>query len=243
MGDQPSRYFPATRHPWPCFCFLLPLLLAYEGGVVWLGGKDPEVLRNGADNWLRRGLGELGLHAEYLAPLGVIGLMLVAVLVRRRDRPRDLLGVTAGMAIESIIFALGLWCLSKGLVPLLDRLGIELQLRPAGTRVAAQVITFVGAGIYEEVLFRLVLFSGLLWCLRWTGFPVAGCVLLAALTSAAAFSAAHHVGPFGEPFNNYVFLFRTLAGVYFALLYRLRGFGVVVGAHAVYDILVGVSVG
>ena len=28
----------ATRHPWNSLLFLLPLLAAYEGGILWLGG-------------------------------------------------------------------------------------------------------------------------------------------------------------------------------------------------------------
>ena len=68
-------------------------------------------------------------------------------------------------------------------------------------------------------------------------------VILAAAASALLFSAAHHVGPFGDPFDGYVFLFRTIAGVYFAVLMETRGFGIAVGAHACYDVLVGASVG
>jgi hypothetical protein len=67
-------------------------------------------------------------------------------------------------------------------------------------------------------------------------------MLLAAVTSAAAFSGAHHLGPYGEPYDNYRFLFRTLAGVYFTAIYQLRGFGIAVGGHALYDVLVGVIV-
>jgi membrane protease YdiL (CAAX protease family) len=58
--------------------------------------------------------------------------------------------------------------------------------------------------------------------------------------SALLFSTAHHIGPVGEPFHGYVFVFRTLAGVFFAVVYQYRGFGIAVGAHAFYDILVGV---
>ena len=58
---------------------------------------------------------------------------------------------------------------------------------------------------------------------------------------AALFAAAHHIGPYGEPMNPYVFLFRALAGLYFTALYLGRGFGVAVAAHAGYDVLVGVT--
>jgi membrane protease YdiL (CAAX protease family) len=106
-----------------------------------------------------------------------------------------------------------------------------------------QVVTFVGAGIYEEVLFRLLLFSGLVALGRRLSGSPALAVSLGALVSALLFSAAHHVGPYGEPFEGYNFLFRTVAGVYFALLFQLRGFGIAVGAHACYDVIVGVGIG
>ena len=55
------------------------------------------------------------------------------------------------------------------------------------------------------------------------------------------FSAAHYVGPSGDKFLWLTFLFRFLAGVFFAVLFRYRGFGIAVGTHAFYDVLVGLS--
>jgi membrane protease YdiL (CAAX protease family) len=55
------------------------------------------------------------------------------------------------------------------------------------------------------------------------------------------FSAAHYVGPCGDPFRWLTFLFRFLAGVFFAVLFRYRGFGIAAGTHALYDVLVGLS--
>ena len=106
------------------------------------------------------------------------------------------------------------------------------------TIAAIPIISFVGAGIYEEMLFRLFLFSGLAWLFRVWEVPSPG--LLAGAISSVLFAAAHNIGPHGESFIPYVFLFRTLAGFYFTLLYRFRGFGIGVGAHAGYDVLVGV---
>jgi membrane protease YdiL (CAAX protease family) len=243
MGmKQSGDYYTATRHPWPCLLFLLPLLLAYEVGVLWLGGTQPDALRNGADAWMRWGLEAFGVGQLY----GVPGLILVVFGVwswlRRGDRPKDVAGVCVAMAGESALFALGLWGISRGLGPLLDRLGVPLDVgAPAAPRGEAVglVIAFVGAGIYEEVLFRLLLLSGLAGLFRLADLPRVIGLSLAAVASALLFAAAHHVGPNGEAFEGYVFLFRTLAGLYFALLYQLRGFGIAVGAHASYDLLVG----
>src|SRR5207248_6458441 len=100
--------------------------------------------------------------------------------------------------------------------------------------------SYAGAGIYEEALFRLLLLSALRWLLRQADFPPLGALGLAGLLSALLFSLAHHVGPQGEAFDAQVFFFRTLAGLYFAALYHFRGFGIAVGAHAGYDVLVGI---
>jgi membrane protease YdiL (CAAX protease family) len=227
--------------------FLLPLLAAYELGVFYLGGGHPEVLRNGADSWLRRGLALAGLRQHYWTPALLLFVLVVWNYFRRQDRPGDLVGVLSGMAIESVAFALGLWGISRTLGPLVDYFGLELRLNlstgPAGNPLLGQVITFVGAGIYEEMLFRLLLFSGLMALLRRTSVGPALAVAVAGLASAMFFSIAHHLGPYGEPFEGYTFLFRTVAGIYFAVLYQLRGFGIAVGAHACYDVIVGVTVG
>jgi membrane protease YdiL (CAAX protease family) len=104
---------------------------------------------------------------------------------------------------------------------------------------AARVVTFVGAGIYEELLFRLILYSAIQLLLQMLLAPKMVAVSVAAVVSAAGFAAAHHIGPYGEPFKETIFLFRFLAGMYFAALYQFRGFGIAVGAHACYDVLVG----
>jgi membrane protease YdiL (CAAX protease family) len=248
-------------------------LAAYEAGVLWLGGAQPEGLRNGADTWLRWGLERFGLPQFYCAPALIIVVFLGWSLLRWYDRPGRVRVVGMGMAVESVVFALGLWALSCQLQPLLDGLGIRLRtpgqnpykpeapakgsacfagasglgevcpgvlntgLHSKGIR---QIVTFVGAGIYEEVLFRLLLFFGLGCLLRLIGFSTLLSALFCTLASAFLFSAAHHIGPYGEAFDRYVFLFRSLAGFYFALLYQFRGFGIAVGSHACYDVLVGV---
>jgi membrane protease YdiL (CAAX protease family) len=217
--------------------------LAYEGGVLWLNAAQPEVVRNGADTWLRWGLEAFGLEQMYAAPALIVVVLLAWTLVRRDDRPDDALGVWTGMVVESVFFAVGLWGISRGLRPFLFRVGLGLNCPSPSRQVAGQIITFVGAGIYEEMLFRLVLFAGLRWLLELIGAPSPLPFLGAAGVSAALFSAAHHVGPQGEVFVGYVFLFRTLAGLYFACVFQLRGVGVAVGAHFLYDVLVGAGVG
>jgi hypothetical protein len=219
----------------------MPLLLAYEGGVIWLGGSHPEMLRNGADNWLRCGLTSVGVPYGWVPPVMLVAVFATWSWLRRGDRPGDLVGVLCGMAIESVAYALGLWFLHRGLAPLLNWVCVALATSSTPEPALCQVVTFLGAGIYEEALFRLGLFGILAVLMRLLGTPGFLATLLAGAASAALFSAAHHVGPYGQPYSHFIFLFRTLAGLYFACLYQARGFGIAVGAHACYNVMVSVG--
>jgi hypothetical protein len=221
--------------------FVLPLVIAYEGGVALLGGPHPENLRNGADNWLRVGLTRVGISWVWLPPAILLALMVIWTWTRREERPIELLAVLSGMVLESVAFAIGLWGISRALGPLLEEFGIALSTGVAAEPAVGQVITYLGAGIYEEALFRLILFSCLVRLLRMVDVNGLVAVFLAASASALLFSAAHHIGPYGQPYGNYLFLFRLIAGMYFAMLFQVRGFGIAVGAHACYNLMVSVG--
>ena len=252
MPTEAENYWKATRHPWACVLFVLPLLAAYEIGLYVLGQYD---LRNGADVWLRRVLSEVGISPVYGAPCLLLSVLLLWGLMRREGRPTDKLGVWVGMSGESAAYALLLLGLSQGLWLFLAQadqvfgqpshrtalLQWSADARPSTPEpMWGQIVSYLGAGIYEETLFRLMLYAGLLRLLTWSEVrtsPLA--VVLAACGSALLFAGAHHLGPSGEAFNFYVLSFRTFAGLYFAWLYQVRGFGIAVGAHAAYDVLVG----
>jgi membrane protease YdiL (CAAX protease family) len=238
-------YWQATRHPGPCLLFVAPLLIVYEIGVLSLTGDATPTLRNGADAWLRDGLSAMNLNHPIAAPAFVV-LLLIAWFWRQRDSiPDDAPNLCLGMALESVAAALVLWSLSRLYSPLLDRLGLALALPAAdsptlSTVAVGQVVTYMGAGIYEEVVFRLALFGLLRTVLITAQVPARMAVVLAAVGAAVLFAVAHHVGPHGEPVDGFNFLFRVLAGLYFTALYVFRGFGIAVGAHACYDVLVGI---
>ena len=108
----------------------------------------------------------------------------------------------------------------------------------------ANIVTGIGAGIYEELVFRLILICVLI-ILFHDVFKLGhtNAVVLSILVSAALFSAHHHVDLFSgklsemDPFDITEFAFRTMAGIYFAILYAIRGFGITAGTHAFYNIL------
>jgi hypothetical protein len=108
----------------------------------------------------------------------------------------------------------------------------------------ADIVTGIGAGIYEELLFRLILICALMLLLQDViGINQHSAVIVAVLLSAALFGAHHHIDFLtgranqSDLFDWSKFAFRTMAGVYFAALFAIRGFGITAGTHAFYDII------
>src|SRR5205085_5125107 len=116
-----------------------------------LGGTDPQALRNGADAWLRAGLENVGLYHPYWPPLLIALIFLVWCLARSGDRPAGITSLFTGMVIESVVLALGLWWFGRAMQPFMDHYGTELTLTVPSHQALGQVISFVGAGIYEEI--------------------------------------------------------------------------------------------
>jgi hypothetical protein len=229
-ADDGQSYWSLSRTPLTSLVFALPLVLAYEGGVLLLGRGSP---RNGADVWLRHLLDALGFGSYFLLPLLTV-LGLLAWHHIEHDRWRFSPAVLAGMAFECVLWA----CALIGLARLQDRLWPLAA--PAGwDGIAARLIGFCGAGLYEEVLFRLLLLPVLVWVFERLGLSTVAAAVSGLVASSLLFSAAHYVGPLGDAFDPYSFTFRAIAGMFFAVLFLGRGFGIAAGTHAIYDILVG----
>ena len=95
----------------------------------------------------------------------------------------------------------------------------------------------LGAGVYEELVFRVLLVSGLLALARLVfGLGTFAASAFAVVMGALIFSAFHYIGPYGDPLEVPSFVFRTVAGLAFSGLYVTRGFGITAWTHALYDV-------
>lgn len=237
-----DSYWEISRTPLTSLVFSMPLVLAYEGGVLLLGRGSP---RNGADVWLRQMLDLLGFGSYFLLPL-LTALGLVAWHHMAHDRWRFSPTVLLAMAAECLLWAfllIGIARLQERLWPLaIAATGGILPLAAAEgplMGLLAQFVGYCGAGLYEEVLFRLLMLPAVIWLLKkWGLAPAVACGWSVVFTS-VLFSAAHYVGPLGDAFTPYSFTFRAVAGAFFSLVFLLRGFGIAAGTHAAYDVLVG----
>src|SRR5262245_18591251 len=206
-----------TRRPLPCLAFVLPMLVLYEFGVTWVGGAEADAVRTGADAWMRHTLTRAGLTDRWLLPLILIASLLgwqASDPKHWRFSPALLLGMLA----ESLVLAVGLMGLSR-LVDLGFMRQEDRSLLASTGQTIGPLVGYLGAGIYEEALFRLALIPALYGTFRLLQAPKVFASVLAITGSALVFSIAHHAGAPGEPFTWFAFIFRWLAGVYFAWVF------------------------
>lgn len=227
-----EKYLRDSRDFATGFLFILPLLIGYEVGVL--------LLRSEVINWAHGLIRTVFLvfgRAEPLVFAALIaGLAWLALRhARRRRLDAELFGL---MFIESLAcaVALGLLCrLAAGILLPGGNLG-------AGRNVARDIVLSVGAGVYEEVVFRVVLMGAIYYGLKvWSHLRPGWAAAISILVSSLAFALCHHVGPYGDRWVAGLLAYRFILGVLFAALYIYRGLGIVVYTHALFDIFVSLS--
>lgn len=228
-------YFEASRRPLEILFFLLPFIALYEYELVRVLRSPEGLVTNGAHLGILRLFDALGFDA---AALSLPGVLLVAILVGWHAAQRGPwivdLGVVARMYLESAALAVPLLVLAQVAVRAFPLAGVDdFGALSLGARIAVSI----GAGLYEELVFRLLLIWLLLTLLidgakfsRRTAVPVA------ILLSAIAFTVYHPLRDADGAFIAQRFAFYLVAGVYFGVLFLTRGFGIVVATHALYDI-------
>jgi membrane protease YdiL (CAAX protease family) len=221
-------YWTESRRPWVSLAFILPMLIVYELGV-WLFNEQ-----TGVDVWMKSLLNAMGF-SQHLLPFIAVGILLGWHHLNH-EKWRFSPSILSIMVVECLVLAI-----------LLQFLSLAFGSHPGEVqnlkKILRQSVVFLGTGVYEELLFRLMLFSALRWVLRRFWPSGRKSTLLAMLVSSLIFAVAHFVGPGGQGFSWSLTLFLFLAGVYFAVVFVYRGFGIAAGTHALYDILVSLFTG
>lgn len=226
----------APRNLFTDLILIFPLLIVYQLGVLLT-----YPMLNGADFVSAILFGQLGFsRTQYLMfVLGVTVAFLGGVLVLRRHHQHFQPRVIVPVILESTIYALTMGSL---IILVMTRLlGIEPSLSAALQKegILSRFVMSLGAGVYEELVFRLGLLGGTFALaqrlFRWNRWFS---LLVAFGVSSLAFSAVHHIPPYGDPIRIDIFTFRVLAGIFFGVLYWTRGLAVAVYTHALYDVYV-----
>ena len=227
------------------YLITLPFLLLYEIGVFFMNAGSASGVRISADILVKQALGLVGLNGTFAFSMVVLVL---GAFVFWYERSRGVvlkMKYLGWMLLESLAYAILLGMIVGTFVGTLFGAGVgettnvALQMpgQPGGSVFSGLVLS-LGAGVYEELIFRLVLVSLLfaaLFFLRKSELLRYG---IAAVIGALIFSAIHYTGVYGDPFTLSSFTFRFLMGLALNGLMLLRGFGIAVAAHALYDVYV-----
>lgn len=245
-ATAPARYWQLSQAPRYSLLFALPLFIGYEVLQLAVAGGPGGDIRNGADVILQslfaEAMGRRGPMVFEIA-LMVFGVFLVARDLRRHGRHLSRM-VFFGMSLETLILAILCGVLVGGITShLFGAMGLAIgggQIER--TPLPVRLMLSLGAGLYEELLFRVIIVGALAWGgHRILGWSTRLSGIVAVTVGALAFSAIHYVGTYGDQLTLYSFVYRTLAGVFFSALYLLRGFGITAWTHALYDIFVLVA--
>ena len=255
-----DSYLERTSRPLYAIVFLWPFIVFYEVGTFLINTDvlNRSQVRVVAFVWLQEWLGYVGFTGKlaWMAPPLVVILILLGLQLASGKQWYVQLGDLVPMAVECILMATPLIVLSLfinspvpssvGDVNRLAATFCQVHLGGLGGHVPllASMITGIGAGIYEELVFRLILICVLMMFFQdLLGVSHKNAIILSVLISAALFSAHHHIvfveGHLAQSsqFTWTAFTFRTMAGIYFAVLFAVRGFGITAGTHAFYDIM------
>jgi membrane protease YdiL (CAAX protease family) len=204
-----TSYWHLSRSPFYSFVFTLPFFALYEIATLTLNEDQLFHIRNGADVLLRQFFaifGDWGIHA--LNIVFIVGFVVSFLLQKSR---RQMTTVRGAYLMQMLTEGL-LW---GGVLYVFMKVAPTLLSFPSGRSLIQQMTLAVGAGLYEEFLFRVVAIFLLVtiigailkWERRW-------CTFAAVIISAILFASFHYVGDFGEIFILKTFLLRTIAGLF-----------------------------
>jgi hypothetical protein len=221
----------------------LPIFLAYHFGVRFLD------IQNATDFFTRILLWAAdGDTLRYLGITAAIGAIFTGIFAIAGKGQAFVPRKFAQIAVEGVVYAVAMR-VATGFILAKLPLGQIQQTSPM-----ARFTMSLGAGFYEELAFRVVLFGLgaklLVWLFAKEKVELVGAgkvfqsskqvtiVLGWAIASAMVFSGIHYIGAFGDEFKLVSFLARMLLGLALTLIFVTRGFAAAVWTHAVYDIWV-----
>lgn len=233
-----KEYFRYTRSPWYSYLFVLPLLLLYQALVLAANLGQQRVVLNGADAMVQGFLAAIGVRgwlASWVVLAAVAGLLVYRMDAAHRKAPlrKDYFWwLLAESAAYATVFGTVVSVLTALMLPGM----VGLQMGGGALNFGQKLAASLGAGLYEELVFRLILTGGLLWFFSKLRWKPAAAVLGSVLIASFLFSLVHYIGPYADRLLLTSFTFRFVAGVVLAVLFAVRGFAVAAWTHALYDV-------
>ncbi|MEO9884560.1 MAG: CPBP family intramembrane glutamic endopeptidase [Balneola sp.] len=237
MESTIKSYFSDSKNLLYSFLISLPLFLAYELLILISQPDASQMVRISVDSWFKSIFSLLGVNAVSITLL-IVALFGLFILYKEREQLKRLrFKFFPIMLAESAVYAV--------LVTLIATFFISAVFAfaandPISSLSGLQKFALsLGAGLYEELFFRVILVSALIILFQKIFNNKKWASIIAAITlSAFLFSLVHYVGSMGDPFTLSSFLYRFIFGLILNGIYVWRGFGIAAWTHALYDLMV-----
>lgn len=237
MSNTLKSYFTTTNNMLYSYLLAVPLLLLYEALIIISQPASSFPVRISVDVWFKSFFELFGLNSLTFTLIVAVGFG-IYVFSKEREQVKSLrYSFFPILLIESTIFAVVVSMISQSLVGLLVGIaqnGGEI----VEFSILQQIALSLGAGLYEELFFRVILVSLLVWLFSFMFSKKWASNIAAVVLAAMLFSAVHYIGSFGDPFTIGSFMYRFIFGLFLNVIYVTRGFGVAAWTHAIYDLLV-----
>ncbi len=224
-----SDYYFKSKSLFYSLLVTLPLFIIYEIGIFYMFQANIAFSKNGADVLIEEFINMLGLNGYYAASsIFLTALFLILFSQRKNFKTFDIsLKYIAVMIIESFLYAGILLAVLQNIYLFQGAIFSNFN----------NFILSIGAGLYEELIFRFLLLFALsksfIFIFKIKEFSS---LVLSIVVSSVLFSMFHYIGL--ETFTPISFTMRFIAGIYLSLIYINRGFGIVALTHAFYDLFV-----
>ncbi len=231
-----QTYFRQTAGLYYSYIFALPLFLLYELLIRFSQAGQEQLVRISVDVWFQMLFSYFGLDGLTTA-LTVAVLIGAFILYQNRGALPTLKGrYFVWLITESVVYAILFAILISQFLEFLLNMNIQESISQL-SKLQLYALS-LGAGLYEELFFRVILVSGLFYLFRKIFSQKNSAYVAAALISAVIFSGVHYVGNFADTWTLGSFLFRFLFGLTLNVIYVIRGFGCAAWTHALYDLIV-----
>ena len=228
-----SNYWRFSRSAYYSVVSALPLLVVYEILVIMTQSRYWGI-RNAADMWIRTFLMAFDLRAQHLTFVMIgIAFALIPVAKARSYGVKLKANFFLLMLAEAFTYSLVLGAVLQSILRLSG-----LAAGGPGNGALQNFALSLGAGLFEEIIFRVLLLNLLFFLLNYIFKNKVTTAVISVLAASFLFSLSHYIGSMADSWELYSFMFRWIAGMIFTVLYFMRGFAITAYTHALYDIWV-----
>tara|TARA_X000001036_G_C20546924_1_gene752701 strand:+ start:137 stop:853 length:717 start_codon:yes stop_codon:yes gene_type:complete len=230
-----SKYISLSKNDFYSLVIITPLFILYQILGFFNNYESHFIVKNSADVFIKNFFQSFDpLYGDFAYLICFIFIALFIVLKNRElfMSSEIKLLFLFGMLLESLIHSISLLVIMSLVYEILP---LSISLFSNG--IIEGVYLSIGAGIWEELLFRYVLITTLLFVFNKAMYDFSNfSYLVIIVVTSALFSYYHFLGIDPELISLSVFIYRFIAGIILAIIFIFRGLGIAAYTHTFYDL-------